>query len=257
MGIFDGIIIASDFDGTVAVGGSITEENRAAIRYFQENGGRFTLATGRSPGYIEGADIDINAPLIAINGTVIYDRAKDKLIKNYTFPCEMKSVADEILDRVRLQRLSIYSVSETYYPEPEKDDYKDYNLPMNKMVFVFYKEDDAISTRDYLREKYGDKYAFERSWNVGLEMRLKNAGKGKCLEFLKEYTGSKLTVGAGDFENDETLLKSSDISYAPENAIPEIKKIATKVGVNFKEHLIAYIVSDLEQMLRDGKINLN
>ena len=46
MGKFSGILICSDFDGTLAVGGHVVEKNIDAIRYFQENGGLFSVITG-------------------------------------------------------------------------------------------------------------------------------------------------------------------------------------------------------------------
>ena len=36
MGKFSGILLCSDFDGTLAVGGHVVEKNIEAIKYFQE-----------------------------------------------------------------------------------------------------------------------------------------------------------------------------------------------------------------------------
>ena len=50
MGRFDGILLCSDYDGTLAgPDGKVSPENAQAIRYFTENGGLFTQATSRSP----------------------------------------------------------------------------------------------------------------------------------------------------------------------------------------------------------------
>lgn len=44
MGIFDGILILSDFDGTFAgEGGRIIDRNILAIEYFRANGGHFSV----------------------------------------------------------------------------------------------------------------------------------------------------------------------------------------------------------------------
>ena len=43
MGIFDGYLIISDFDGTFATKTEPVEKNLPAVRYFTENGGRFTV----------------------------------------------------------------------------------------------------------------------------------------------------------------------------------------------------------------------
>ena len=52
MGKFSGYLICSDYDGTFATAGQPVQENLEALRHFVENGGRFTLATGRSVEFI-------------------------------------------------------------------------------------------------------------------------------------------------------------------------------------------------------------
>ena len=53
MGKYDGILLCTDFDGTLYFEKNITAENIEAIRCFQENGGFFTVATGRFPSFIK------------------------------------------------------------------------------------------------------------------------------------------------------------------------------------------------------------
>ena len=43
MGLFDGYLMCVDFDGTVAHRGKIVPKNVDAIRYFEAEGGRFTI----------------------------------------------------------------------------------------------------------------------------------------------------------------------------------------------------------------------
>lgn len=50
MGRFDGYIIGSDFDGTLCIGGKVSERNLEAIRYFRGEGGHFGVVTGRNYG---------------------------------------------------------------------------------------------------------------------------------------------------------------------------------------------------------------
>ena len=79
MGKFDGLLMVSDLDATIVYHGEkplkISEENKQAIRYFQQEGGRFTLGTGRIPcsvaPFVEG--FSLNAPVITFNGAAIYD----------------------------------------------------------------------------------------------------------------------------------------------------------------------------------------
>ena len=85
MGKFDGVLLASDFDNTLLntetarrTGAEVPEvsaENKAAIRYFMENGGRFALATGRALAAVENfvGQVPMNAPAIICNGAALYD----------------------------------------------------------------------------------------------------------------------------------------------------------------------------------------
>ena len=83
MGKFDGILIATDLDGTLlADDKSISTENKNAIEYFISEGGYFTITTGRS---IQGVksivnQIMPNAPIVLFNGSAVYDVKTDKFI---------------------------------------------------------------------------------------------------------------------------------------------------------------------------------
>ena len=82
MGKFDGVLLASDYDGTLYDShGIITEEVRAAIRYFTDNGGRFTVCTGRSKQGFHAYSPDyINAPVLLANGAMAYDYAAERTV---------------------------------------------------------------------------------------------------------------------------------------------------------------------------------
>lgn len=73
---FDGVLICSDIDGTLLNSkGVVTPNVINSINYFQNNGGRFTLATGRSmdnvlPLLVE--QLSIKIPIICLSGAAIY-----------------------------------------------------------------------------------------------------------------------------------------------------------------------------------------
>ena len=76
MKLFEGTLILTDLDGTYLFDDHhISKENRDAARYFMDNGGLFTVATGRSKAGMEHffPELEINAPAILYNGSVIYD----------------------------------------------------------------------------------------------------------------------------------------------------------------------------------------
>ena len=73
MGKFDGMLICSDFDGTLFIGSQISDKTVEAIKYFQENGGRFTITSGRYPAFLgtHRHRVDANTYLIGLNGTIV------------------------------------------------------------------------------------------------------------------------------------------------------------------------------------------
>ena len=69
MAIFDDVLLTVDFDRTLtAPDSTIPQRNLDAIEYFMENGGSFTVNTGRSCAtfwkYLE--TLKVNAPLFAV-----------------------------------------------------------------------------------------------------------------------------------------------------------------------------------------------
>lgn len=82
MGKFDGLLLCTDFDMTLAEKAVISPENIAAIRYFQENGGRFTVVSGRNPYFLTEhlGDLRVNAPLVGYNGALILDESAQTVL---------------------------------------------------------------------------------------------------------------------------------------------------------------------------------
>ena len=69
---YDGILFCTDYDGTLFYDG-VHPDNLEAIREFMENGGRFTLATGRANYEVRQADLPVhhNAPMLCMIGSRI------------------------------------------------------------------------------------------------------------------------------------------------------------------------------------------
>ena len=82
MGIFSDVLLTVDYDRTLtAPDSTIPERNLEAIRYFIENGGAFTVNTGRSVPMTKvfRDKVPVNAPLLLYNGSAAYDVAKKQL----------------------------------------------------------------------------------------------------------------------------------------------------------------------------------
>ena len=74
---FEGVLLASDMDGTLLNSSRlIGRENREALRWFTDCGGRFCVATGRAVEVTRMYfnDIPVNAPYICLNGALVYSQ---------------------------------------------------------------------------------------------------------------------------------------------------------------------------------------
>ena len=49
----------------------------------------------------------------------------------------------------------------------------------------------------------------------------------------------------GDYENDISMLKEADLSYAVGNALPRVKESAVRITVTNNESALAKIISEL------------
>ena len=75
MALFSDVLLTVDFDRTLtAPDSSIPLRNLEAIRYFTENGGAFTVNTGRSIPMSQALwDVPVNVPLLLYNGSAACD----------------------------------------------------------------------------------------------------------------------------------------------------------------------------------------
>ena len=76
MGIYSDVLLTVDYDRTLtATDSTIPERNLEAIRFFMENGGAFTVNTGRSLPMTQvfREKVPVNAPLLLYNGSAAYD----------------------------------------------------------------------------------------------------------------------------------------------------------------------------------------
>jgi hydroxymethylpyrimidine pyrophosphatase-like HAD family hydrolase len=81
------VMIYSDMDGTLLSswekGPIISEKNTHAIHQFIENGGLFSIATGRNmkngPTYFNNYILEL--PMVLVNGALIYDQKHQTIMR--------------------------------------------------------------------------------------------------------------------------------------------------------------------------------
>ncbi len=236
----------------------VSQENLAALRYFTENGGRFTMASGRFPSYFTETvkGLPINAPLVAVNGNVIYDLASERVLWSVFMPddvvlevlrfWESECHESELLtvngttDGIPWRRGE--SHAEEFFAEFCR---REAIHPATKIIVV-EKPRMSEALRNRLKARFPS-LVFTQSWDQGLEIYLSTGGKGNAIAKLRALLGDIHTVVCvGDYENDLSMIEYADIGYAVGNAIDAVKAAADRITVDYTENAIAKIIAELD-----------
>ena len=254
MGKFDGILITTDWDGTLFFNGDISKENIDAINYFMANGGKFTVCSGRYYKFLEQYrnKINPNTYFLCYNGALIINPdTKEVLHEGF---CD--DYIFKIVDKLLCSELDFLNVNfyDDKNPEPiqltieefkkTRESYEKRNL--YKILFRFPSVDMALKAKKILSEFDMRGYIAVRSWEISLEILKEENAKGYAIRRLKKALGAKTVVAVGDFENDIEMLKAADIGYAVENATDDLKAVADRLTVHAKDSALAEIISELE-----------
>ena len=259
MGKFDGMLICTDFDMTLGRGGVVSEENLAAIRYFQENGGRFTVISGRAPNFTyEHVPIDFCAPVSGYNGALLYtDGGKRCLHRGGCSDFSFLDLLAALWERDPNVAYVIVHAADgsgvlTRGVHPGATVYRStaelragVHLPILNAIVVAYTEEYAKRLLHEIPQLCPHVEAV-RSWSVGVEVIFSGDDKGSAALRIRQATGAKRLICVGDFENDISMIRVADIGYAVENALPEVQAAADRVTVSWDRHAIAAIMRDLE-----------
>ena len=257
MGIFDGVLIASDWDGTLCMGKSIPDKNIDAIRYFQQNGGAFTVCSGRYYPYIEAFSDKIkpNTYLISLNGAYVIHPATRHVLHEGTVSDSVFSFVDELSRTDGLFiGITIYLSGCESGLSLTRDEYlgkRDELLGKGvyKVIFVTDTPEKAIYIRDTVNKSGSDELVSVRSWHTGVEILGKSNTKGSAVRKVADAIGARLVVTVGDYENDISMIEAADIGYAVENAVECVKAAADRITVGVADGALAAIIYELEKEL--------
>ncbi len=281
MGRFSDILMASDFDRTLTDFQSvIPQKNIDAIREFQDEGGLFTVATGRSvPMFRKYMDlIPINAPLVLYNGAAVYDSDSRKIIEAQEIPGGHKLVK-ELHDRFPKLWLEVQGVEHHYLfdENPMREKFLDFfgashrtisveelPMPLIKPSFsgTFYDHTAAqfySGTKDELeyiqkvaeelRRDYGDIMEVDIAMPRIIDMQAKNVSKGRTARRLANKLGRKILVCCGDGLNDVSMLREADYPYVPSDCAPQVLDMGFNVTVSCNTGTIYGALQELKKIL--------
>lgn len=265
MNKFKGYLICTDCDGTLTDNeGKVSDANAEAIKYFEEEGGLFTLATGRFPHFANNFKDKflVNAPIVSLNGAVIYDINEEKMLNSWTMNKDSFAKVLRYVNEEWPQIWEIWTSPNIYESigyKPGENNYNKNNLEeyITKLPNDLYKNlfmqpaDVTKKLQKQLKIRFGEEFRFDLSWPEGIEMQSSDSGKGIAIKYLKEHLGKEngniihTTIGIGDNENDLNMIECSDIGYAVGNAVGELKEKADRITVANTESAIAKIISEL------------
>lgn len=249
-------LYVSDLDGTLLRSDETTSEyTNKIINELVDRGMFFSYATARSYNTSHKATKGLNAqiPLILYNGAFIMkNETKEIMLSNFFVKEEAEEIGAELLKR------GVIPIVYAFINGEEKFSYIRKEMSKASRDFIDTRAGDArdnpIKSRDELlkgdvfyftciddkekleplynkfKEKhhcvfYKDIYSNEQ-W---LEIMPVTASKANAINQLKEYLGCNKLVAFGDGINDIDMFEIADECYAMENAVEELKKIATKV----------------------------
>lgn len=258
MGIFDGVLICTDLDGTLANGKDINQEDIEAINYFMNNGGLFTLCTGRVIHYLSDIFelVKPNTYVISLNGSTISDLNGENVLQKSFLQSDYTSLFDTVIKYSDyINDFFVYyencTESTKYSPKGyQKSNEKiDTDKRIHKIVFSFNNETVAEKAEKEANDLKSTATCCTRSWPTGVELLNSSSTKGAAVRILKQTLGARLLICAGDYENDISMLEEADIGYAVGNAHKKVKDAADKITVSQSECAIAHIIEDIELFL--------
>lgn len=243
---FSNTVLITDLDGTLLPDSKIlNEKDLNAIRYFRENGGIFTIATGR---VIQAAEqffepLKPDVPVILNNGGLIYDTAKKEIIREHCADKAAKEYTVALMEKfpemgvevnlpdgiyaVRMSRWERLHLELTHLPYKEK---RLEDIPDSGWCKVLYSmgEGRVKELAEYAAQMGWDKTSFVISGDFLFECLPKDCTKGSALKELSSLEGweDHTVAAAGDYDNDLEMLGFADIAIAPRNAQDIVKKAA-------------------------------
>ena len=252
MGIFSDVLLTVDFDRTLtAPDGTIPERNLEAIRYFMENGGAFTVNSGRSLPMTEcfRNDVPVNVPLLLYNGSAAYDTATGKLVNCKCIDLDPAQVLTDIQSHFPEMAVEVQGVDAHYLLQKNKkwEHYCSNNLcawkyvdatsiPAPFLKFTLYGQfrDITVSSMyeateeelayyaqaiDYVAQHYGDKLEIFRATARIIDIHTKGVSKIRIARELQAQLNRSILVCVGDAENDLPMLEGADYAFCPSDGV--------------------------------------
>ena len=248
--IFSDVLMTVDFDRTMTGPDSkIPQRNLDAVAFFMENGGTFTVNTGRSVSSFHKhlGKLPVNAPVLMYNGSARWDNGvlSDLKLLDFDLWETVKTVRTLFPDmNLEIQGTQYHDLVEPeeayakFYEElgwphrivKEGDDLGPFvkfalaGSPRSKGVATLFEctpEEMAAfdAAQAKLVEMWGDKIEVYRAASRIIDVHAKGVSKIAAARQLQQELGKKILVCVGDAENDLPMLEGADYAYAPADGV--------------------------------------
>lgn len=272
----------SDLDGTLLnCCKEVSGFTRDTLNSLIEKGVNFSIASARTAAsaikILSG--LNINIPVVFMNGVVVYDLCRNKYIKTEYIPVKAAEAIVNTLQEFGITGF-MYAVKNdnltTYYENLNSPVMKDFHDERVKKYYKSFEQIDSFAKRlmeneiiyfclideydklsgvlerlkqysDIDSVLYRDIYT-EKHWY--LEIHSHKASKRNAVDFLRNYCKFSKITGFGDNLNDIPLFMACDESYAVANAVDELKGIATGVIADNQSDAVARFIYEREMNIK-------
>lgn len=252
------ILYVTDLDGTLLNRSDrINPRSIKIINELTEKGMMFTYATARSlvSASVVTKGLSTNIPVIAYNGAFIFQPNTGEILSQEKFTAEEMDKVKSVLDRYNISPL-VYAFIDgvekvSWITEKENDGIRRYlslrkgDKRLNPIAKgeELYRGDmfyfTCIGERDELKPVY-DFFSKSSRYRCTIQQELyrpeywceimpAHATKAYAIQKLKKLWGCEKVISFGDAINDIPMFEISDEAYAVENAVEELKAIATGI----------------------------
>ena len=252
MGKFSDILLTVDYDRTLtAPDSTIPQRNIEAIQYYIDNGGAFTVNTGRSVPMTKvfRDKVPVNAPLLLYNGSAAYDLSEKKLSFCHAIPLDLWETVRKCEQLFPDLTVEVQGVDAHYRfsENPGWDAFSERQQCAHAFAqpgddlgaflkFTLYGEFRSLILSDMfegsakerrrmdevqqiLNEEFGQSCEVFRAATRIIDIHAKGVSKARSARELQQRLGRKILVCVGDAHNDLPMMFDADYAYAPADGV--------------------------------------
>lgn len=260
----NGTLLVCDMDGTLLNSErKVTKENREALFRFVDQGGLFSVATGRDELSVSGflTDLPINMPVIVYNGAAIFDYSINKTIFKKYLDKDIFPVLKELMQAFPEMGAEIYRENSIYILKandatrdhilrdffvPQFSPVENIEFPWKKIILAWVPEK-LKDVEIFLQRK---QYPFRHFYSQPdfIEVLNPDASKGAALMELTSLAGipSRSVIAMGDNMNDLEMIQAAGIGIVVSNAHRDLKAVADRLCCSNDDNAVAEVIDWLE-----------